>query len=241
MSIAKKLFAGCILIPILLFASCAGKIYLDNRMYELPGEILKSPESPTHSLTSSLQIAEALDTYVQPRFEILRDKNFGAMRIVYRKHAGIVQLKVDTPQEKELIANVNAAKRDYAISLLHCAPAPGYEDSKPRLELLYFNQEKIVSDGDHFSHESSKRVANKNGFDFEEAEKKAIAVLPKLMEGKQQHIEDASWDILMRPVLASNQDCLSCHKNAKPGATLGVMLYAVRKTKNDDPKKIGLR
>src|SRR5947209_11706029 len=105
--------AGCLLLPILPIASCAGKIAFDAKMYELPGQVLQSSAMPTQSLDSASQVAEALDAYVQPRFEILRDKNFGAFRIVYRKHAGIVQLKVDTPQEKEQIANVNAAKRDY--------------------------------------------------------------------------------------------------------------------------------
>src|ERR1041384_3453419 len=119
--------AGCCLLPILPFASCAAKMTYDSIRYELPGPILQSSATPTQTLKSPLQVAETLDAYVQPRFEILRDKNFGAFRIVYRKHAGLVQLKVDTPQEKELIANANAAGRDYAISLLHCAPKPGYQ------------------------------------------------------------------------------------------------------------------
>lgn len=37
----------------------------------------------------------------------------------------------------------------------------------------------------------------------------------------------------MRPVRASKQECLSCHTNAKLNATLGVMVYAVRTTKNN--------
>src|SRR4051794_3962769 len=91
-----RILAGCLLLPVLLVASCYGKMVVDHRMYELPGEVLKSPVPPTRKLTSAMQVAETLDAYVQPRFEILRDKNFGAMRIVYRKHAGIVQLKVDS-------------------------------------------------------------------------------------------------------------------------------------------------
>src|SRR4051812_7258155 len=99
-----RVAAGCALLPVLLIGSCSAKMYVDQRMYVLPGEVLKSSTAPTRSLRTAMDVAEALDAYVQPRFEILRDKNFGAFRIVYRKHAGIVQLKVDSPQEHELIA-----------------------------------------------------------------------------------------------------------------------------------------
>ena len=45
----------------------------------------------------------------------------------------------------------------------------------------------------------------------------------------------------MRPVRAFKQECLSCHTDAKSNATLGVMVYSVRKTRRDDIAKIGLR
>ena len=64
----------------------------------IAGEVLTSSAKPTQKLDSALQVAQTLDAYVQPRFEILRDRNFGIVRIVFREHAGLVQLKVDTPQ-----------------------------------------------------------------------------------------------------------------------------------------------
>ena len=229
MSSTKKVLSGCILLPILLFASCAGKMYVDARMYELPGEVLKSPAQPTQSLRTAAQVAETLDSYVQPRFEILRDKNFGAIRIVYPKHAGIVQLKVDSLREKDLIANVNAARREYAICLLHCAPRPpqgGYNDPL-RLQVLYFKHLKTGHDAN--TNEYLTDVAEKNELDCNAIEKKAAEVLPKLMAGQSQRTESAKWEVLMRPVLASKQVCLSCHTEAKQGDTLSVMVYAVRK------------
>jgi hypothetical protein len=241
MSTAKKIGLGCALLPVLLIGSCFGKMAFDAKMYDLPGQVLQSSAAPTRSLKTPLQVAEALDAYVQPRFEILRDKNFGAFRIVYRKHAGLVQLKVDTQEEKEQIANVNAANRDYMICLLHCAPKPergGYQVT-PKLELLYFNQQKIVRDMAYFS--SPVRVSDENGFDWEAVQKKAIAVMPQLMAGREHRAGDTDWDVLMRPVLASKQECLNCHTEARPGATLGVMVYAVRKTTRLDPVKLGLR
>ena len=239
---AKRAFCGCILLPMLLIGSCCGKMYVDQWRYDLPGQVLVSSARPTQTLTSAMQVAEALDAYVQPRFEILRDKNFGAMRIVYRQHAGIVQLKVDTPEEKEWIANVNAANRDYAISLLHCAPKPndGNYTVTPKPQLLYFNQTRLSRDWTNYS-PGAKDVAAKNGLDMEAIQKKATTALPKLMAGKELRAKDASWEVLMRPVRAFKQECLSCHTDAKPGATLGVMVYAVRKTRRDDIAKIGLR
>lgn len=239
---AKRVLTGCLLLPVLLVTSCTGKMYFDRAMYVLPGEVLRSTATPTQNLASAVQVAEALDTYVQPRFEILRDKNFGALRIVYRKHAGIVQLKVDTPEEQRLIANVNAANRDYAISLLHCAPKPGYRASSvtPRLQLLYFNQHAVASEMLFYPRSISSDVAKQNQLDWDAIEQKAITALPQLIKGKEQHATHESWDLLMRPVLASKPACLSCHEEAKPGSVLGVMVYAVRNSRKDAAARISL-
>lgn len=239
MRTGHRVLLGCLLTPVVLIASCIGRVQFDAWMYQLPGEVLKSPEPPTKTLDSSFAVAEALDSYVQPRFEILRDKNFGALRIVYRKHAGIVQLKVDTPEEKAIIANVNATGRDYAICLLHCAPRPSYSGTtssryvqSPKLQMLYLNQQPIASDADYasgFSYVNPKEAARKKSFDLQATQEKAVDALPKLRKGQEYRTEDANWDVLMRPVTAFDKACLNCHTDAQSGATLGVMVYAVRK------------
>ena len=232
MSWGKRILLGCLGLPALLVASCTGKMYLDRALYNLPGEILRSSSPPTQKLDSGMQVAEALDSYVQPRFEILRDKNFGAIRIVYRKHAGIVQLKVDSPEEKALIANVNAAGRDYAIGLFHCAPTPDWwspEAGDPYLDLLYLNQKPFVGETGYPTVRESAEKPSARYLDLAEIERRAKGALPELMAGKEKKISGSSWEILMRPVLASKPACVSCHANAKLGSTLGVMVYAVRK------------
>jgi len=243
MTTKKRMCAGCLLLPVLLVASCAGKMTIDRVRYNLPGEVLRSTAAPTQKLDTAMTVAETLDAYVQPRFEILRDKNFGAMRIVFRKHAGIVQLKVDTPQEQELIANVNAANREYAISLLHCAPKPAHGIYKvsPKLQLLYFNQRKVAYDRDYYYDAELTQTEAKALSNWKAIAKKSIAALPTLMKGKEVRAKDASWELLMRPVLAANQECLSCHTNAKLNDTLGVMVYAVRDVTRNASTKIGLR
>lgn len=229
----RNVLLGCLGVPALLVSSCAGKMALDHHLYVLPGRVLESDRTPTQKLQTPLQVAQTLDTYVQPRFEILRDKNFGAFRIVYRRHAGIVQLKVDSNREKELIANVNAAGRDYAISLLHCAPKPGYGAYKPepKLQVLYYNRTPVAGELDFgWSDPEALKKAGSAGFDQDSLEKRAIAALPDLMAGKERFVSGSEWDLLMRPVLATKRECLSCHEEAKQGDTLGAMVYAVRKT-----------
>lgn len=243
MTTAKRIAMGCVLLPVFLVASCAGKMSFDAWRYELPGEILSSSAPPTQKLNSAVQVAETLDAYVQPRFEILRDRNFGAFRIVYRKHAGIVQLKVDTPQEKELIANVNAVRRDYVISLLHCAPKPESNATTvtPRLQMLYFNRKQIIRPFGGSSHSQSVNVAEEHELNFDKLEANAIDALPQLRKGKEYQTKDAKWTILMRPVLASKPECLNCHTDAKTGDTLGVMVYAVGSEKTAPTPKVSLK
>ena len=228
MNKAQRTTLGCIGVPAALVASCAGKMTYDARMYNLPGEVLKSTSQPTQKLTSSMQVAEALDAYVQPRFEILRDKDFGAIRIVYRKHAGVVQLKVDSEREKEQISNVNATKREYAISLFRCAPRPTYFGTPSNtLLLLYFNQQPVAREWDGFPGDF-KEVIAQHDLDHDMVEKKAQTMLKKLLAGKEYRTKVDGWSVLMRPVLATKQECLNCHTNAKIGATLGVMVYSVK-------------
>ncbi|WP_395090459.1 hypothetical protein [Armatimonas sp.] len=229
MAIGQRFLFGCVGVPILLIAGCVGKMALDKALYELPGEVLRSSVPPTQKLDSATQVAEALDAYVQPRFEILRDKNFGAIRIVYRKHAGIVQLKVDSDAEKTQLANINATGRDYAIGLFHGAPKPNRTHASERLELLYFNQNQLVKDWDHvMMTENTEKLLKTNRLDFEALEKTAQDEIQTLLSGKEKRTQQGEWTVLMRPVLAAKPECLSCHTGAKLNATLGVMVYAVR-------------
>jgi hypothetical protein len=228
---AKRWALGCLGIPTLLVSSCYCKMAWDRQMYVLPGRVLASDAAPTQRLASALDVARTLDTYVQPRFEILRDKNFGALRIVYRQHAGLVQLKVDTKREKELIANVNATNRDYLISLLHCAPKPGSEERGGRLEILYLNQQAFATEyGATRSRYVDEKALEKRGLRLDALAREAEAARLALLKGEERQAKTGDWDLLMRPVLATQQSCVGCHKEATRGATLGAMVYAVRRT-----------
>lgn len=254
MAISKRkgLTLGCVVLPVMLFTSCIAKMNYDSHVYYLPGATLASSMRPTQDLDTAMQVAEALDSYVQPRFEILRDRSFGAMRIVFRKHAGVVQLKVESEREKATIANVNAAGRDYSISLLHCAPTPYEEEAakaysmplhvEPYLRLLYFNQQKLVEDYDYYRNRpTDEQTVKDRGLNFDALSKTSSSVVSQLRTGREYRTRTGDWAVLIRPVLASKQACLDCHKTAKRGDILGAMVYAVREGKRAVPSRIGMR
>ena len=240
----RGLLLGCIGLPLLLVASCFAKVSYDAHEYDLPGPTLISTARATQDLDTPWKVAEALDGYVQPRFEILRDRDFGALRIVFRKHAGVNQLKVNTDREKAIIANVNAAGRDYAVGLLHCAPTPRYETATaqttvtPKLGLLYINQEKVGSNWDRYYNTSQIKVAaESHRLDYEALTAESVKAVPGLLAGREHRSRVGSWEALMRPVLASKEECLDCHKTAKIGSTLGAMVYAVRMEKRQTARR----
>ena len=70
--------------------------------------------------------------------------------------------------------------------------------------------------------------------------KRSVAALPDLTAGRERRAGATDWDVLMRPVRATKQACLKCHTGTKQGDTLGVMVYAVRKTKRGEIGSIGM-
>ena len=58
--------------------------------------------------------------------------------------------------------------------------------------------------------------------------------LPALRRGQGQTVDYQNWLVVMRPVRATHASCLGCHaRRAKRGDTLGVMVYAVDKNRQD--------
>ena len=226
MAVAKyALFGGAWLMGV-----CCAKMVVDAAKRPAPTPPLTVAAKPVPSLTSAMQIADTLDAYVQPRFAMLDNKNFGITRMVLPKHANVVHLRVDTQAEKEQMARINAAKHDYSIQMLHCAPVPGNDAKRvtPALQLLYFEPQPTARD--KFGRITFLKWAEKIGLNCKAIESKAVMALPQLRAGKENRTEEGSWHVLMRPVQASKPECLSCHTTAKLGATLGVMVYAVRQT-----------
>lgn len=208
---------------------------------------------------SARQVADALDKIVQPRFQDVTAGQFGMGRLipVVRGHQGVGFLgnfRASTPAEAALLASADAPRRPYLMGFLHCAHVPGkavdappvltapglpFEGApnplppslpKPYLAALLFRTFAPAPDRNDI-------VARKEADAAAEAkyaliQKTATEALPALLQGKAQEKTAQGWLVVMRPVRASQDSCLSCHTGAKRGDTLGVMVYAVGSTVN---------
>jgi hypothetical protein len=220
---------GCLLLPAALAGGRAGGIFPARAFSGLPAKVVLSPGDPGRKPESTMEVADALDRYVQPRFQIIGDRDFGTSRVVQRGHTGIVGLKIETSREQALIADVDAANRDYTISLLRCVSSPAYRilPGQAQLHLLYYNQQQVASSDVDNNGGTRKQWELRSKFDSAAIEQRARAVLDRLLAGQEYRAEGSRWDLLMRPVRASKTACLGCHKGSKLGDTLGVMVYAV--------------
>ena len=165
------------------------------------------------------------------------------MRISYREHAGLVQLKVDISKKHEQIAKINATHTDYMINLLHCAKVSpsNYPAGDSEFQMLYLNRPHVLSPSQYFDELNSKTMVDGIKLNWDSLSSKSASPLPTLIKCKEYRTQKSGWSVLMRPVVASKQECLNCHNSKKIGDTLGVMVYAVRAPKGESQKKISLR
>ena len=188
------------------------------------------------------QVADNLDSIVQPRFQDLSAGKFGMTRLVpaVRGHQSIGFLgyfQTNTPAEAALLAKADAAQRPYVIAFLHCAVVPNLPNNfpavigdKPALRTIAVRDPGKISTRQGYS-----------GLYLQETEPllqgAAIETLPLALKGKPAQAQISHWALFLRPVVASQEACLTCHTTAKRGDTLGVMVYAVDKNAVPFPLK----
>ena len=217
----------------------------------LPGQ---PPPSSKTDTDSPRVVAEALDAIVQPRFLDDQTGVFGTGRVVspVRGHVGATYFEPKTPHETALWKTANQAKLPYVMGFLHCAHVPGhFTDKQPapdafstelgtnfagpdpyhpaiysfvRLSTMYPASDTPAAPTDWEQRGLQEKAEDKS---FQTA---ALKALPALMKGKGQETTQGDFLVVMRPVLAAKDSCLSCHIGAKKNETLGVMVYAVRNT-----------
>lgn len=82
--------------------------------------------NPVTEDNAAVQPARLLDGIAQERFASARMVVFGTSRIAtaatMRRHVN--SIAAETPGEAAILAQVNAAHRDYLVAFLHCAPVP---------------------------------------------------------------------------------------------------------------------
>ncbi len=228
--------------------------------YTLLSLVLALPAQPTLSsktgTDSPRAVAEALDAIVQPRFLDDQAGVFGTGRVVspVRGHFETTYFEPKTPAETALWEAANQGKLPYMMGFLHCAHVPGrFTDKQPPPNLLGtgFGTSFSALDPFHPAIYSLSRLFTKypvsdtpvpaavwqqRGLQEKEQDKSfqtaALKALPALMKGKGQETTQGDFLVVMRPVLAAKDSCLSCHIGAKKNDTLGVMVYAVRSSVN---------
>ena len=198
----------------------------------LAAAFAQSAPEPTvrpHSAATPQQVAETLDSIVQPRFQQNAGR-FGPDRVVHIEGHGRVEwINPHNHFETRQIAAVKASRRSYVIAFLQCRHKPGAHIDPPTpAEPLQDNFKPsaytLVATG-------ATQAGAQNTFEWAN---KALTpvVLPHLKVLKKGHSVQAeyeNWVVTMRPVRALHQSCITCHVGAKRGDTLGVMVYAVDK------------
>lgn len=195
----------------------------------LPGfsGVQAADEGVASSAISPQEVADMLDSIVQPRFQ----KNagqFGVDRVVFHGHDNIYGLTAVTSGEKRRLRRINAAHRPYVIAFLHCAHKPGKDmvtketEYEPPIKLTVQTLATATS-----TDAGSQRLMD---WGDNNLDKVVVPAWPMLKQGVGVDRDFGNWQVVMRPVRASKSSCLSCHAGASRGDTLGVMVYAVDKT-----------
>ena len=186
--------------------------------------------APAPSAETPQQVAETLDSIVQPRFQ--KDiGQFGTGRVTHNVipgHEGIEWIGADNRFETRRFATLKASHRSYILAFLHCRHKPGAPvDPSPKPQLgddFKSYTEPLIAFG--ATEDSAQRM-----YDWADKSLNPV-VLPHLTALKQGHSAQAeyeNWVIVMRPVRALHQSCITCHAGTRRGDTLGVMVYVVDK------------
>ncbi|MGI4789690.1 MAG: hypothetical protein ACRYFS_12660, partial [Janthinobacterium lividum] len=189
---------------------------------------LALPASGGHSTDmqkTPQQVADTLDSIVQPRFQ----KNvgrFGVDRIYLGGHDNAYDLVGANTKERRQFQQINSAHRPYVVAFLHCAHKPGQDRvSKERGDALTQPSLQVLATATATENGSGRlwQWADANLF------KVTRPALTELRQGYGVNKDYGNWYVVMRPVRALHQACLGCHAGAKQGDTLAVMVYAVDK------------
>lgn len=171
------------------------------------------------------QVADLLDSVIQPRFQVTNGKDFGISRVapVRQGHGHMGMLQPETEAEKKILADVAQSGYEYKLGFVHT----GYQLSRFARKLPTYSTtptfERIWRDGkDHDDTDTTAR---------DDAGKAVLTALEKRPNGKEIEAHSGTWAVFARPVLAQKESCASCHANVKVGQPMGAMVYLVRSLK----------
>ncbi len=181
-----------------------------------------------HAAATPQQVAETLDSIVQPRFQQNAGR-FGVNRVfALDGHGNVHWVESDSRAERRRFAVVKASHRPYVIAFLHTAHKPGAHidpATKPQ------ESDMPVPSINSLTAVGATQVGADRMYDWANAQLKPVvtAHLATLKQGHSAQADYQNWVVVMRPVRALHEGCITCHAGAKRGDTLGVMVYAVDK------------
>lgn len=183
---------------------------------------------PLASVQTPQQVADTLDSIIQPRFQKNAGR-FGVDRIFELDgHAEVQWVDADSRSERRRFAAVKASHRPYIIAFLHCRHKPGaHIDPPTKPAHLEFIAPKI----DALTAVGATQTGAERMYQWADKSLNPV-VLPHfaaLKQGQPAQAEFENWVIVMRPIRALHESCVTCHAGTKRGDTLGVMVYAVDK------------
>lgn len=218
----------------LVLALAAGSVplFLALSLPALHGAPVRSARGAANAETPQ-QVAETLDSIVQPRFQ-QNAGLFGPDRVmvptaVLDGHDNVSWVNPNNVSEKRLFNQVIASHRSYILAFLHCRHKPGAHTHPPK------PAEPLDSDfqpsTDALIAVGATEAGTERTFDWANKVLNPVVLphLKQLKQGRPAQTEYENWVIVMRPVRATHQACLYCHTGTKRGDTLGVMVYAVDK------------
>ena len=272
-------------VPLLLALSLHGQsapVLAVRASAEQPNAELPNAELPDKD---AMQMARQLDHIAQERFASARMVVFGISRIssaaTTRQHVN--SMAPETPVEVAALARVNASRRDYLVSFLHCASVPAAGPAPrpmplPGVSVVFTAPAASPAYNPFFSAVSAAPgmlpapvhpyltplivhqpvssmlptprltalstpgapvsagfltaapISPQSASLQQQLLLQAQAAMPRLAQGRTFSQTKEGWTLLLSPISASKDSCLTCHLGAKRGDTLGIMAYAVSNT-----------
>ena len=174
------------------------------------------------------QVAETLDSIVQPRFQQNAGR-FGVDRVfALDGHGNIHWVDSDVRSERRRFASVKASHRPYVIAFLHCRHKPGAHIDPPTKPQ---QSDMPVPSINALTAVGGTQIGAVRMYEWADKNLQPVVTghWATLKQGRPAQADYQNWVVVMRPVRALHEGCITCHAGAKRGDTLGVMVYAVDK------------
>lgn len=168
------------------------------------------------------QVADLLDSVIQPRFQVTNGKDFGISRVApkIKGHGHMGMLKPENDKEAKILEQVTASGYEYKLGFVHNGFALSRYSGKAVSAKELPSFDRIWKDNKDFIEKALPGL--------EAAATKVLAKADRLEKGQDVEVESGDWHVFVRPIKAERETCASCHAGVKPSQVMGAMVYLVR-------------